>query len=160
MKPKCIMHIPWQLAGESVSATEIRPPKMRQAFADIGYDVYYIMGNASTRKAMIHGLKRLLDRGESFDFLYSESSTLPMMLTEDHHLPTHPFVDATLFALARQHNIPIGLYYRDFYWAFPEVRRFGTLKRWYSYIFHQWEIKIYNRSLAAFFFPFEDRDMV
>lgn len=156
----CIMHIPWQLLGQSVSATEIRPLKMKQAFEDLGYHVYFVSGRAAERKKLIERLKKKIVTGEKFDFLYSESSTLPMLLTEPHHLPTHPGTDVNLFALAKHAGIPIGLFYRDLFWAFPEIKRFGRLKRYYTNMFHLYEIRLYNRYLDAFYYPLDDREKV
>jgi hypothetical protein len=133
---------------------------MKEAFESIGYEVTFITGGASRRKELIRGLKQRMEAGEKFDFLYSESSTLPMFLTERHHLPTHPFTDNGLFALAKKHGVPIGLFYRDIYWAFREVHRFGWLKSLYTYLFHILELIIYNRYLDVFYFPGDDRDKV
>jgi len=149
---KCIMHIPWKMVDESVSATEVRPRKMKKAFEDIGYNVFFITGSASERNKQIKELKRSLESGEKYDFLYSESSTLPMQLTESHHLPTHPFTDKSLFALAKKNRIPIGLFYRDYYWIFPELHRFNKIKTLYTNLFHIIELQIYNRYLDVVYF--------
>ena len=98
----CIMHIPWKMIDESVAASEIRPRKMKKAFEDTGYNVFFITGTAAERNRQIKELKRRIELGENYDFLYSESSTLPMQLTESHHLPTHPLTDVKLFALAKR----------------------------------------------------------
>lgn len=150
---RCIVHIPWQLSPDTLSATEIRPRKMRKAFEDIGYKVFFIMGDAKKRKEQIAELRRQIKSGVRYDFIYSESSTLPMLLTEAHHLPTHPWVDISLFELCKNNGIPIGLFYRDIYWADSEVKRFGTLKNMIARLFHQLDILLYNRYLNLLFFP-------
>jgi glycosyltransferase involved in cell wall biosynthesis len=156
---KCIMHIPWKMIDESVSATEVRPRKMKKAFEDIGYNVFFITGSASERNKQIKELERSLESGEKYDFLYSESSTLPMQLTESHHLPTHPFTDKSLFALAKKNRIPIGLFYRDYYWVFPEIHRFNKIKTLYTKLFHIIELQIYNRFLDVIYFSTDLYDM-
>ncbi|HNT52669.1 MAG TPA: hypothetical protein PKH19_04645, partial [Candidatus Syntrophosphaera sp.] len=119
-----------------------------------------ISGRAAQRQALIKEFDQRLRSGEVFDFLYSEAHTLPMPLTEPHHLPTRPLTDLRLFALAKKHGIPIGLYYRDLYWAFPGHRRFGPVKTIYAKLFHQWELLFFNRYLDAFFFPHPDRELI
>lgn len=157
---RCIMHIPWQLIDESVSASEIRPIKMLQAFQDNGYEVFFVTGDAKTRQLRINQLKQNLASGIKYDFLYSESSTLPMMLTDTHHLPTRPFTDLKLFSLCKRNSIPIGLFYRDMHWAFPQIKRFGNLKHKFSKLFHLLELQIYNRFLCVFFSTSKDRDLI
>ena len=152
---KCIMHIPWQMIDESVSATEIRPRKIQQALQDIGYEVFFVTGSASQRAKLVRELKHRLAAGEQYDFLYSESSTLPMYLTEPHHLPTHPWVDTSLFRLAKKNSIRIGLFYRDIFWAFSQFHRFNALKTFYTNFFHRMELRAYNRWLDVFFFPYD-----
>jgi len=154
----CIMHIPWKMIDESVAASEIRPRKMKKAFEDTGYNVFFITGTAAERNRQIKELKRRIELGENYDFLYSESSTLPMQLTESHHLPTHPLTDVKLFALAKRKGIPIGLFYRDFYWAFPEIHRFGKIKTYYANFFHKLDLKIYNHYLNIIYFPGDQYD--
>jgi len=156
---KCILHIPWQLLNVSVSATEIRPYRMLEAFRNIGYEVYFVMGNAVTRKRQIRELRNHINNGEKFDFLYSESSTLPMMLTETHHLPTHPLVDISLLRLCKKNKIPIGLFYRDIYWAYPSVHRFNAIKHYYSRFFHQLDIRIYNMYVDTLYFPSQSAEI-
>ncbi len=153
---KCVMHIPWQLTDSSVAATEIRPRKMKMAFEDIGCEVFFICGRASDRVIQVRELKKRLRAGEKFSFLYSESSTLPMQLTEPHHLPTHPWVDANLFRLAKRHGIPSGLFYRDIFWAFSQFPRFNAVKTLYTNLFHRLELRCYNRCLDVMFFPLDD----
>lgn len=155
---KCIIHIPWKMLEESVSATEIRPRMMIAAFREIGYEPLVITGDSQRRKQLVSQLKQSIHRGVKYDFLYSESHTLPMMLTDQHHLPLHPFVDVELFALCKKQNIPIGLFYRDIYWTFPELKRFSTLKAIYTGIFHRIEILLFNRYLKVLFFPSDSRD--
>ncbi len=157
---RCIMHIPWQLIDESVSASEIRPIKMLQAFQDNGYEVFFVTGDAKTRQLRINQLKQNLASGIKYDFLYSESSTLPMMLTDTHHLPTRPFTDLKLFSLCKRNSIPIGLFYRDMYWAFKGINRFGLLKHWFSKGFHILDIYIYNLYLNVFFGTTPDREFM
>ena len=88
---RMIFHIPMRINRERASASSIRPVKMIEAFERLGYEVILIEGNASQRKKRIKEIKHNIRKGVTYDFLYSESSTMPTLLTEKHHCPTHPF---------------------------------------------------------------------
>ena len=93
-----IFHIPMRINRERASASSIRPVKMIEAFQRLGYEVILIEGNASQRKKRIKEIKHNIRKGVTYDFLYSESSTMPTLLTEKHHCPTHPFLDFSFLA--------------------------------------------------------------
>ncbi len=99
MNKKCIFHIPWKLTIESNVASEIRPRKILKALEDIGYTVDIVWGNSKERKKSINKIKHRIDEGVKYDFLYSESSTLPTLLTGKHHLPLNPVLDFNFLIL-------------------------------------------------------------
>lgn len=152
--PKIIFHLPFKINPEQASGTNIRPMKMLQAFKDIGYEVDFIMGDAKTRKQQIKAIKVAIKAGESYDFMYAESSTLPSLLTESHHLPTHPFLDFSFFSFCKKNNIPIGLFYRDIYWAFEEYRKdivfYKRIPTKWMYIY---DLLRYKKLLNKLFLP-------
>ena len=93
---------------------------MRQAFADEGYEVIEITGSARDRVRALRTLSRRLEGGLRVEFGYGENSTMPTVLTEPHHVPTHPLVDLNVLRLLRRYGIPTGMFYRDIYWRFDE----------------------------------------
>ena len=97
LKKRMIFHVPNYIDLEAKSGSNIRPIKMINAFKEIGYDVDVVMGYASERKSKIKEIKNNIKNGVKYDFLYSESSTMPTLLTEKNHLPTHPFLDFSFF---------------------------------------------------------------
>lgn len=148
---RMIFHIPLEIDKSINSASQIRPYKMLNAFQSIGYMVEVIEGNGSKRKVAIKKIKRDIKNGVKYDFVYSESSTMPTLLTESHHLPTHPFLDFDFFNFCSKHGIPIGLFYRDIYWAFPE----NTIN-WKSKIakfFYLYDLKRYSELIDVLFLP-------
>jgi len=149
----CIFHIPWKPDENQNVAPDIRVLKISNALKLIGYEVENIWGWGKERKDKIKRVRNLINKGVKFDFMYSESSTYPTMLTEPHHLPTHPFLDFSFFNLCKKNNIPIGLFYRDVYWNSKEVMRFNVLKQWYSIFFHIIDILLYNKFIDKMFFP-------
>lgn len=115
-----VFHAPYPLGVGELRASGVRPVRMRQAFAELGYDVIEVTGRGRARARALADLTRRLRAGLRVDFGYGENSTMPTLLTEPHHLPTHPLVDLSLLRLLRRHAIPTGMFYRDIYWRFPE----------------------------------------
>ena len=110
-KRRCIFHVPNSIDINRKSGSNIRPFKMIEAFKNIGYQVDIVMGYGKERKENIKN-------GIKYDFLYSESSTMPTLLTEKNHLPLYPFLDFGFFKFCKKHSIKIGLFYRDMHWKF------------------------------------------
>lgn len=152
MSKNCIFHIPWQLADVYDVASELRPRKMLQAFKNIGYEVDIVWGWADERKKRIKQIKQNIKNGKKYDFVYSECSTMPTLLTQPHHLPTHPFLDFSFFAYCQKQNIPVGMYFRDVYWNVSEIKQYSKLKAKFARFFHIYDIKKYNKTLSVIFF--------
>ncbi|MCR4400030.1 MAG: glycosyltransferase [Syntrophomonadaceae bacterium] len=95
---------------------------MMEAFRAIGYEVEPVVGYGSERRKAINDIKRAAKQGKRYDFVYSESSTMPTLLTEPHHVPTYPALDFNFFSWARARSIPIGLFYRDVHWRYSYYR--------------------------------------
>ncbi|MGV3763840.1 glycosyltransferase [Parapedobacter sp.] len=127
---------------------------MLEAFRDIGYDVDVIMGEAKERKRKIKLVEQNIRNGVKYEFMYSESSTMPTPLTERHHLPTHLFLDYNFWKLCQSQSIPIGLFYRDVYWRFDEYTdSVGKLKSWYTTFFYNLDITYYKKYIDFVFLP-------
>ncbi len=149
---RCIFYLPYELDPTASRARMVRPRKMIQAFKDIGYDVFEITGYAVERKKKIHEIKNMISKGFKYDFMYSEASTMPTLLTEPKHYPTHPFLDFGFFKYIKKHDIPIGLFYPDIYWKFdyygedlPAWKRLLAIKN------YEYDIKEYEKYLARFY---------
>ncbi|HFU76939.1 MAG TPA: hypothetical protein ENK98_02555 [Epsilonproteobacteria bacterium] len=150
---KMIFHLPVAVDGAS-SGSQIRPLKMLEAFRDIGYDVDVVMGYVSDRKEQIAKIKDKIGRGVKYEFLYSESSTMPTALTQKHHFPTAPFLDFNFFNFCKSHNIKIGLFYRDIYWVFPEYHKETSFFKYqFAKLFYLYDLKEYNRYVDMLYLP-------
>lgn len=152
-KPRMIFHIPKPVSFNDSSASQIRPVKMLYAFKKLGYKVDIISGKASVRKDSIKKIKNNIDNGEKYEFMYSESSTMPTLLTEPHHLPTYPFLDFNFFRFLKANNIKIGLFYRDVYWNFNELYDINFFKKIYAKFFYYWDLYNYNKLLDVIYLP-------
>ena len=148
---RMIFHIPMRINRERASASSIRPVKMIEAFERLGYEVILIEGNASQRKKRIKEIKHNIRKGVTYDFLYSESSTMPTLLTEKHHCPTHPFLDFSFFSFCRKHGIKIGLFYRDIYWKFELYG--SSIKKNIAKYFYRYDLLKYKQLVDVLYLP-------
>ncbi|MCF2555884.1 glycosyltransferase [Faecalicatena contorta] len=153
-KAKCIFHVPNYVNLSGTSGSQVRPIKMIQAFENLGYDVDIVMGYGKERKESIKRIKTKIKNGEKYDFLYSESSTMPTLLTEKNHLPCYPFLDFDFFNFCRKKAIKIGLFYRDIHWKFSHYR---TKVPWYQKIItipmYEYDLFQYKKCLDILYLP-------
>lgn len=150
---KMIFHIPNLILANLHSGSQIRPLKMLDAFKRAGYQVDVVMGYGKERKKQIGDIKKKIRNGLRYDFVYSESSTMPTLLTEKNHFPKYPFLDFGFFRFCRNNNIPIGLFYRDVYWKFREYKVDSPIKRKVSHFFYKYDLKRYKRLVDIFYLP-------
>ena len=148
---RIIFHIPIHIDRSDPSASQIRPQKLMAAFAELGYEVDVVEGYGAERRRRIADIKRRIRQGVRYDFLYSESSTMPTLLTERHHLPTYPFLDFGFFRFCKRHGIPIGLFYRDIHWRF--ANRGDGWKNSIATLFYRYDLRQYRKWLDVLFLP-------
>lgn len=149
-----IFHCPFPLDYNAKSASGIRPIKMLNAFQSLGYNVDLVVGYSNERSIAIKKIKEKIKNGFSYIFVYSESSTMPTALTDQHHLPLRPFLDFDFFQFLKNKNIKIGLFYRDIYWKFDD---YGNNLPWYkkqlALFFYRLDLKMYNNLLDKLYLP-------
>ena len=153
---KMIFHAPYPLDEQARSASGIRPVQLRNAFRELGYEVAEVVGTSGPRSAAIADVKRRIRSGERFDFCYSESSTMPMSMTDPHHLPLHPMMDCAFFRKLRSSGTPVGHFLRDIYWLFPEYRESVAFpKREVALAGYRWDLLNLRRSVDVLYLPSE-----
>lgn len=151
-----IVHVPYHINKSHPSGTYLRPLEMVSAFNEMGFKVDFIHGYGSERKKLINQVKKRIKGGRKYEFIYSESPTEPTLLTEKHHLPVYPFLDFGFFSFCKKRNIPIGLFYRDIYWAFSFFEgRIPWYKREIARLFYLYDVFKYRRLLSVMFLPSE-----
>jgi hypothetical protein len=149
-----ILHFPYEIVKELSSGSQIRPVKMIDAFISSGYKVDLIIGNATDRKKKIYEIKKNIKNGIRYEFVYSESSTMPTLLTERHHYPTHPFLDFGFLKFCKKNNIRIGLFYRDIYWMLgnsPDNK--NNIKRKIAKLFYLYDLYSYKKYVDVLYVP-------
>lgn len=152
--PAMIYHAPFPLNRQAKAASGIRPVRMYDAFVELGYEVIDLTGTGSQRRQALKDLRRRLKAGLVVDFLYSESATIPTMLTEPRHIPLHPFLDPALLKLCRKYGIPTSLFYRDMYWAFDSYldlvsKPVATVMR----SLYRYDLRWYSRYVSRLYVP-------
>lgn len=152
--PVMVFHAPYPLGERAGSGSGVRPVAMREAFEEIGCEVIEITGWGRDRARATRDLARRLADGLHVDFAYGENSTMPTLLTQPHHLPTHPVVDLRLLRLLRRHRVPTSIFYRDIYWAFPEYteRVHPVIAAGTRMLYHA-ELRAYGRWLDRVYLP-------
>lgn len=148
----CLFHVPLKIDPNYMSGSHIRPRKMMQAFRDIGYEVDIIEGTAAERKEKIRSVEEKIKNGVRYEFMYAENSNMPTLLTEKHHLPTHPFLDFSFFKRMKKHGIPIGIYYRDIHWVYPAYKKnVPGIKGEFAILNFKYDMKKYNELIDVFY---------
>lgn len=145
MTRRMIYHHPLPFDPGATSASGIRPQLMRAAFVELGYEVWDVVGYTSERRERADEVKHALRGGVGFDFCYSESSTMPMTMTNPNHLPVDPWLDAGFFRHLRGHGVPVGQFLRDIFWRFPEYREDLSWAHYHAaiaaYRFDMWTLR-------------------
>ncbi|MFX0548034.1 glycosyltransferase [Hathewaya histolytica] len=153
-KKRCIIHIPFYVDFEYPSGSQIRPIQMIKSFENIGYYTDVVIGYGEDRKKSIDRIKKNVLNGVKYDFVYSESSTEPTLLTEKNHMPKYPFMDFSFFKFCKNHGMKVGLFYRDVYWRFPIYKNnVSLLKRIPALLFYKYDLKKYNQLLDVLYLP-------
>lgn len=155
-KRRCIFHIPNHIDISIKSGSQLRPYEMINGFKENGYIVDCVMGYGNERKKQIKQIKENIKNGIKYDFLYSESSTMPTLLTEKNHFPQYPLLDFSFMKFCKKNKIKIGLFYRDIQWKYEAYKREVTLsKRMITYPLYRYDLYNYKKYVDIFYLPTE-----
>lgn len=151
---RCVYHVPYPIDPNTTVGGQVRAGKMLAALQDWG-EVWTVSGNVAQRRRMIHQVRRAVAKGVHFDFCYSESSTMPLTMTEPNHLPLHPFMDLAFMAWLRGKGVPVGLFYRDIYWRFPVYDDNGLprYQQLAAKAMYHYDLLAYRKALDVLFLP-------
>lgn len=153
-KKYCIFHVPNHIDENAKSGSHVRPRKMLEAFERIGYEVDAVMGYGKERKKQIENIKKKVKGGWKYEFLYSESSTMPTLLTEKDHIPRYPNLDFGFFKFCKAHGIRIGLFYRDIHWKFEKYRKeVSKVKQIVSIPLYRYDLRKYGQLVDILYLP-------
>lgn len=151
---RMIFHLPLPVNPGATSASGIRPVRMLTAFRELGLDVTVVAGHAAERRRAIRAVRDELKAGRRYDFVYSESSTMPTAMTDPHHLPLHPLMDFQMLRALRRTGAKVGLFYRDIYWMFPEYATMVPFARRTAAVAnYRWDLFNYRSALDVMYLP-------
>lgn len=153
---RIIFYHPLPLADSPTSGSQLRPVRMLQAFRDEGFLVDPVVGSSKDRRRHMQRIRSRMRSGVEYAFMYAESATVPIPLSDPHHLPVRPLQDALFFEELSRQQISIGLFYRDVYWQVEELKYKGPLwKRLPKRAFLWLEWFLYRRCVDHLFLPTE-----
>ncbi len=132
-KTNLLMYVPYSLDIRNRGST-VRPFCMSQAFGNIGTQLTLISGSREDRRKAIG---TLLTQKRLFDCAYVEPGNWPL----------HPF-DYLVLLWLRIKRTPIGLYYRDAYWRFPDWFRPSGWQRFR----HRIDLMVYRLTVRLVYF--------
>lgn len=150
---RCIFHYPNPIVEKPGIGSALRPNKMREAFEKAGYIVEDATGYGAERRQKICEIKKKIRSGVQYDFVYSESVNSPTLLTEEDHIPRHPFLDFSFFRFCRKNGIPVGLFYRDCHWKFPVYKSVSRWKRCILIPLFRYDLHMYRKTVDMLFLP-------
>lgn len=152
-----IFYYPVPLAKNPTKGSEVRPLRMIKAFRNCGFHVDVVAGYSEQRGRRMKDVRRAIREGREYDFMYAESSNVPVPLTDPHHLPIRPLQDLSFFRFLRRKQIPVGLFYRDVYWQVEEQQYEGS---WFKHLgkrtFFWLEWWAFNRFVNHLFLPTQE----
>lgn len=149
-----IFHHPLPVRPDARSASGIRPYQMIEAFRALGFEVDPVCGYSAERARAIAEVDGRIRQGVRYAFMYGESSTEPTLLTDRHHLPVRPLLDFGFFSRLKSIGVPLGVFYRDIYWRFPD---YGASLPWWKAVsanlFYHYDLIQYRRLIDRLYLP-------
>jgi len=154
-KKNIIFHLPWDVNIDLSRTGYIRSSNLINAFESKNYNVDIVMGKAKKRKNQIDKIKDNIKKGKKYEFLYSESSTYPTVLSSGNKdAIRYPLLDFRFFSFCKKKKIKIGLFYRDIFWRF---NTFSVSKHWlkkYYYQFlYKFDLNQYHKNVDILYMP-------
>ncbi|HEX7350290.1 glycosyltransferase [Brachybacterium sp.] len=155
-RPRMLFHAPFPTDPRPRSASRLRPLRMLEAFAEIGYRVHPVLGAPRQRAVAFRTARRRRRAGQRFALLYSENSTQPNLLATSIRGAAAPFLEARILHWARRHGIPAGEFYRDVYWRFStSLRAVRTPRAAVMNLLYRLDLAALRRARVHLFLPSE-----
>ncbi len=152
--PEILFHHPAPLTHSPTKGSQLRPRRMVDAFAELGYRVVEVTGHGDERVPHMKRLRGEIAAGRRFEFCYAECVNSPTPLSDPSHLPRHPLADPLFFRDLRRAGIPSSMFYRDIYWRFDHYRETVPLpKRLPAQTFHRYDLAWYGRFVDVVYLP-------
>lgn len=137
------------LDDESKSGSSVRPKKMLEAFQNEGLKIKVLHGWNNQRRERKKRVKEIMNWLDSNypKICYIEPPSGPFFCSED----------LMLLSKLKRLGVPIGIFYRDAYWMFPETygksSAFDHIKHVVIRAMHKRDLWVFKRTCKCFFFP-------
>lgn len=127
------------------SGSAVRPQKMYKAFLEHGVDVKLLECQQNKRKQRKEKVKEILHWLDSNkpDICYIESPSGPIF----------NYIDLKLIKKVHKMGIPIGYFYRDAFWLFPEWMNLGKLKNNVIIFMNKITLSVLKNNCDILYFP-------
>lgn len=152
---RIIYHIPWDIVKGRKSATGIRPLELLNGFKSLGLEIDIVMGTGFERYHQIKNIKKKINSGIKYDFIYSESSTAPTFIASGwRDFLRYGNLDLNFLKFCKSRGIRLSLFYRDIYWKFPIYLQFmKPLKRYIMSITYRLDLLWYKKWVDQLYLP-------
>ncbi|MFO7736605.1 MAG: hypothetical protein R6W70_10405 [bacterium] len=149
-----IFHHSHEILENPQTGSQVRAKKMLEAFIKSGYEVEEVTGKIQKRKTKILEIKKKIEEGKVYDFCYSESATMPMLIVDKYEILRNFNFDVKFFLFLKKNSIPVGHFLRDIYWCFEKdwVTK-SWIKKKILRLFYKYDLKMYNKCLDVLFVP-------
>ena len=145
-----VLYITFTDFGELSSGSSVRPFRMYNALVNLGHEVKLLEGQQNRRKERQAKVKEILDwlDNNKPDICYVEP-------------PSGPFfnqIDLSLLKKVHKMGVPIGLFYRDFYWKFSKWAWKGTplWKQTILKMMHRRDLVAFRKYCDVVYFPSQE----
>ena len=145
-----IYHFPFGLEPEK-SGSHVHIHQMMRGFQELGYAVEPVTGVAGPRGRIVQRLRREVSAGRRFDFAYVWSPTVPSLSARRNRI--HPFADLAFFHWCKEQGIPLGVFYGDVHWRYPEIVKGTSLQRLWGRALYRYDWQLYCRYADHLFLP-------
>ncbi|MBN1821371.1 MAG: glycosyltransferase [Prolixibacteraceae bacterium] len=136
-----VVYISYKDFSDLSSGSKVRPFKIYKAFLEQGNDVILINGKTNQRLKLFSTFLKS-NALRDVDYCYIEPSTYP----------ANP-LDYIMFVYFKLRKIPIGYFYRDMYYGFPELFEVGSIKGKILIFRYKTDIILFKRLFKVVFFP-------
>ena len=136
-----VVYISYRDFSDLSSGSKVRPYKIYKAFLENGNEIVLINGGIKKRLKLFFSFLKS-KAFEGVEYCYIEPSTYP----------ANP-LDYIMFFYFKYKNIPMGYFYRDMYFRFPDLFKLKGLNKHILLLRYKFDLVLFKRLFKVVFFP-------
>lgn len=142
-----ILYITFTDLSNLSSGSSVRPHRMYNAFLNLGHDVKLLEGEQNKRRIRRKKVKEIMS--------WLDSNKPDLCYVEPPSGPFFNSIDLRLLKKIYKMKIPIALFYRDFYWMFPDWawKEMPHWKRMILIKMHKRDLRTFKKCCEIVYFP-------